>query len=646
MNNNFLISAGVLKLYWSSSNKDTLDLMMPFLMAAICDTTNVNEMIDYSKVTEVFLEEYGYRSFPIYVLKAMLKRLSPNIISKKGGKYYLKKDLSNETDKFKQRKHEFEQKKDQVVESLKKHLERNIRGKEYSNSRVEELLYNFFSEHGLDMARNTDHLQKIRHRDDKEGYEVAKYIIEQNESKSFLFNYINDIMVGFFVSTAISTNSVKALTNSINLKKLSCYLDTRIVINALGLKTKEEEKSAREFIDMLKESGAKILFFQHNLDEVNTILNAYKRSLDPNQYKSSNMTLERLDEECFNKKDVEELQLLLPNKISKLGIKICEKPEYDDSNFVIDERGLNAKLKEKIRYNRYTADRAVECDVDSISSIYRLRKGIKTKKIEDEKYIFITNNSKLYRYSTRYLDEKDDRVHSIMTDIHLASILWLNQPTKHKDFPEMKLIENAVSALQPSTGFIDSFLEQINKLEVSGKLDVDEATLMARDIFCRREMYNMSQGDKSKITDESILELKERVKNEYTKESQEAKDTKLKQLVNEDKQRKRNAYKWIDECGEKKYNQVKRFWNIIHWVSRIALLVVFAMCLAITIKWSSNISVISTIILAVVNVIGFADLIITKSSKIKCIIHNHAYKQAEREKDLKRDEYQEKLGIL
>ena len=77
------------------------------------------------------------------------------------------------------------------------------------------------------------------------------------------------------------------------MRTLSCYLDTRLIINALGLHLPQETKTcATEFLEMLRNSGVKLFCFQHNYEEIYNVLCAYKKNISNGINKKSNNTLE------------------------------------------------------------------------------------------------------------------------------------------------------------------------------------------------------------------------------------------------------------------------------------------------------------------------------------------------------------------
>lgn len=74
MNRNTIISLAMLYALWQSKRQDLLDLIQPFIMYAVGDTTKVGGKIDLEKISARMEEEFGYKSFQITVVKRVLLR--------------------------------------------------------------------------------------------------------------------------------------------------------------------------------------------------------------------------------------------------------------------------------------------------------------------------------------------------------------------------------------------------------------------------------------------------------------------------------------------------------------------------------------------------------------------------------------------
>lgn len=96
MNQNVLVSTAMISALWEKHNKDTLDLMIPFMKYAIANTTKVGAKLNLNSVIEIFKTEFGYDSIPYNVVINILNRLSPSILSKKDREYTLIASLDDE----------------------------------------------------------------------------------------------------------------------------------------------------------------------------------------------------------------------------------------------------------------------------------------------------------------------------------------------------------------------------------------------------------------------------------------------------------------------------------------------------------------------------------------------------------------------
>lgn len=201
-NSNILISVAVLQKYWENGNKDTLDLLMPFIKTTISKTVKLNEQIDVELLSMKFKEDYGYESMPINVLYSMLKRLSPEYLTIKNKQYYLTSSLDDDVIKFEKRKKESMEHFETVIHSLKNYLNEVLTKLNLSDNDVSRHLYNFFVQHGLCFTKNIDDLIAITKKNNKIAYEIAEFIYNEYTKESCIFSYILEIVQGFFVSTA------------------------------------------------------------------------------------------------------------------------------------------------------------------------------------------------------------------------------------------------------------------------------------------------------------------------------------------------------------------------------------------------------------------------------------------------------------
>ena len=652
MNNNALISAGVLNTYWSQNRQDTLDLLMPFLKYSISSVNTFGKAIDIVKTVDFFKQEYGYENIPLNVVYVMLNRLSPRYLRRNNKQYIWSVSFETEIGDYTKKKTIAKEKREKVVEALKEHLKNSLSRKDFDPSETMDLLYEFFVENGLFVSKDVSSLISLKQRDGKINYEIARFITDEYRKGSSVFDYIVEMVNGFFVSTAIALQNVNSTAHKARIIDLACYIDTRIIINALGLHLPEARKSADEFLNMLKELGVRLFCFTHNYDEICDVLNAYKNCL---RFPRSNValsTLEALDEQGYTPDDVDRYIGSLRRSIATLGIDIVDAPAYSEvyeTMGTIDEAGLKDCLLSNIHYNAKSMNSAVETDIASVSAIMRLRKGSWPLYLEKAKFIFVSTNNKYAGLVAQFLKQPDNTIPCIIGDMDLAAILWLKHYKIHKDYPKSRLIENAMVALEPSPQFISNLFDQINKLEFEGVLSADEVSILRTDIYTKRQAMKLSQGDSTNVDSNMVQTLRTQLRERYVHEEHAVSVHNYQMYVQEKSRHeeiKRRAYEAIFNEGECAKQSTAKKLSIFAKALVAALFLGFLSCLIYSISASTTVGLIVSVLLGLIDVVGFVDLISSKWNFINRWIERKANSAADRAMDIKRDEYESLIGDI
>lgn len=652
LNNNMLISTAMLSAYWENEKKDTLDLLTPFLKYSIAKTTQVGNIVDTSATITHFKSEFGYDTIPSHVVTLILKRLCPKILSKERNNFRLVTSLDEDVQKFEKRHTHFEEQRSKVVVSLTDYLNEHIGTptNQYNEHRTMNALIDFFVINGICVIQNTIQLEMLKKRDDKQMYCIAQYILEEYNKQSFLFSYIEDMVKGFFVSTTISLQPQNMSVIQSKFKNLKCYVDTRIIINALGMHLPEEKATSLELLNMLKEKGAELYCFEHTLQEINDIILAYKHSLQNPYQVYSHQTLEGWDEQQYTVTDVERYLSLLRTKITSLGFIICEKPAIIDmKTYPFKDTDLINHISANINYKN---KEAIETDVQSVASILLLRNGMKSTKIEKCGYIFVTSNILLTKTVNQFLYKHTntpiEKTPPIISDIDLSSILWLKCYSTHKDFPKHKLLENAWTALEPTPTMLNTFFSFVERIRLEGGITDDEAAIIRVDSFCRKSLGAIAQGDAEAINDKTVFTIRDRLKARYTDKASEMTTLTYQEYLKEKKQNRAsmtNALKEIRDMGDKAYDRTYRtLKSIVRGI--IALIWVISIVSTIRYCFNSSNNAITPIISAAFGIISIIDMTVTKLHLINKLIVRLSWKRANNVKDKKKTEYERILGSI
>ena len=541
---------------------------------------------------------------------------------------------------------------DAVIAALKSHLEKNIAKNMFTSSKTMDLLYQFFVDNGLCVSKDASSLISLRQRDGRIKYEIARFITDEYRKTSSVFDYIVEMVNGFFVSTAIAIQNVNSTAHKARIRDLSCYIDTRIIINALGLHLSEARKSANEFLDMIKELGIKPYCFFHNYQEICDVLNAYKNCLKNPRSNAALSTLEAFDEQGYSPDDVDRYIGRLRHMIELLGIQVVDAPLYDASDGMmgyIDEAGLKNYLLENIHYNQRSMNSAVETDIASVAAVMRMRNGDWPSNLEKAKYIFVSTNSKYANLVSQFLKQPDNTVPCIISEMDLAAILWLKSYQIHKDYPKSRLIENAMTALEPSPQFINSFFDQLNKLEFEGILSSEEVSILRTDIYSKRQAMIMANGESTNVDSNMVQKIRNQLRERYSHEEHAISEYNYQMYMEEkNKQEKirRRAFEAISDSGEMARVSVRKRLSTIAKICVVILFLGFLGCLIYSIHARTLFGLIIAAVMGVFNVIGAVDSISSRWNYVSGWIEHKANAAADKAMDEKRDEYEVLLGEL
>ena len=562
-----------------------------------------------------WIKNFGFPNIPKAVIEKIFNRMKKTVI-RNDKRYYLIKDLSEEVKKFDENKSQIQDESDKVVDNLTEYLKAS--NKNFNKITIEEtkkLLYMFFEKNGFTTIENLEKLKNIgEYKTDQTNYYIAKFILDENENNTRVFNSIYKIVCGFMLANTIYIQVEN--DNKASLKNLNCYLDTPIILNLLELKTDEQNSSAKLLVELLEKKQAKIKCFEHNYKEVYSIIYAYKENIG--KYKDK--TLEGLDKKNYTYSDVERLLDNLKSLLKKKHVEVEEKPNYEEYSTIIDEQGLEDYLKEKYKDKIEKKEKVLGPDIDSISAISRLRKGKYVTKLEESKAVFVTNNYDLIKYSNLFLNKKEfGEISYSISDIELTTILWLKTFKTNPDLPKFKLIENARLALEPSNQIMERFKDVIEKMKEEELInDIDVLENLKTNLYYKAELMEKIEGDGDNITNEVVRGIIDK-QTENLQLQLDVANEKINQLEREkqlNESKKKDTRKLIEkECLDKATRISKKMGKSLKIIIYIVYFIIIGYCIYITYKdiiVEKNIINFPTVVLFLIAIFGLIDMSFSK----------------------------------
>lgn len=585
-----LTSTAMLTAIFEKSRCSNINLMHPFVLKIISDN---NGCCDDDLIIKKMMESYCFIDFPHAVLTLIINKMKKDkYIELRDKSYFILSKSKVLIDDFDRRYENAKADTKKINDKLFEYLKENVSFK-ITYDGVRMAFASFLDKYGYMLYNNYESAGNIRVRKkdkDKLHFFIGKFIVDEYHNNSEIFNILEDIIIGLFLSNVIY---LQIEVNPVDdLSGLSCYFDTPFLLRLIDFKDAKDNLTAHELVDLLKMQNAKIKCFRHSFDEVRGILlNYIQNRFSRTQVK----TLEGLDVIGYNDTELNSLYVNLESEFKEAGITIEEKPDYEKNKYKenpfedqIDEKKLRSILIERYS-NKEIEDRVIDNDIDSVSAILRLRRGKKVDKFEKCNSIFITSNYDI-RIATNQLLKIDERIEigPVVSDIDLTAIVWLRTLRDNPNMPQEKLIENARAALKPTPEIIKEFNDSLNKIK-SSKYIKDGTSLQAL-IYTSHfasQFMNEIEGSAANVNPSLIKKVYE----ETLKESEVLKeDNKKRQIENDDLVKKllekdqkiENVKKAIIDKYSKKISFANKV--LSKWIRKIItgiVICIFIFCLII-----------------------------------------------------------------
>lgn len=622
-NKDALITVAMLSTFLKEEKKDYLDLITPFILNLL--PKKVGEKVEIDEIINKLDSEYGIEDLPTNVLINILNRNSKSsikILERKNKEYFVKKVCDSRS--FEDNKLKMKEDTDYIIKALVKNLEEHTPIKNIDLEKSREIFIDFLESYGFTIINDINDLRgvTINNERNRNNYYVARFILNEYKNESIIFDKIIELIKGFLIYKSIfffSTEQKKTIESK--MKGTVIYFDTSLLINALGYNMEQEKLATRELIELIYENDGIIKTFSHNEDEVAGILTKYAK--DP--IARNSMRLEYLNKNNYDEYDVIRLRDCLIKNLQNVKIEVTDPPSYGrvteenlkDKGY-LDYEELKLKLAERVNYRNELEDSALNNDVESISSISRLRGKEKSYSIEDCKAVLVTQNTSIVNSVRELYKDRFSKgeISFAISEIDLTSILWLKSFDKNSNIPCLKLMESVYAAHQPTNEIIDTFMKKVVQLEKEGNIDSEVALLIRTQNTLQHDLIELTENDINKISLETVKKVEQR----YIEKIRETDKNKIDELIKETKVydlKKEKAYKDV----EKEVNSIiNNYEKRLILISRISLTVLFIIGLYATIIGAEHYNNFFNIVVMVLALLGVLDTFNSKYTIILKVI--------------------------
>ncbi len=541
--NEKLTTYAALRAFYSSGN-DIFGVFEQLIVAVF----QPGAMYSIDDVQRLFLEKFGIQKIPVDVTRSILKR------SRRSG-FLTYSDIKHssycsiqltETGEMEQanvaaRLREIEREKNALLSGIVKYIKSN--GVVSTPKEIEENLVVFIERNAYDAAlflQGDNNGENLTYGDNKIIPCLASYFIwvEKNDPENF--NRLKSLLFGKVLSLAILKR--ENINGSGKTADISVYFDTNIIFSLMEFHSDLNNKSATEIVGLLKKAGAQLKVFSFTLDEIINTLAAYRKTSA--EYFSEikvDSIYYYLKSKGYASADVPNLVESVESKLRLMGIQV-------DTNFDVDVlRGENfekgntlAQYKQRKHQDEYVSSHALDHDCAAILAIRSLRDKKQAFVFEKSRFVFLTADSALSRFSMQEYSHRDNGTFpEVIHQADLTSILWLKDYEGSDNVFFHNFVANFARKELVSRPLWDKFIGELKRQKEKG--DINESDILSIILNEETERILREKGDDAFseiISDEYIAK-------KVARDSKREEEVKQMLNVSHDQQQK------FDELNEK-----------------------------------------------------------------------------------------------
>jgi hypothetical protein len=526
-----LASLALLKVTWDTYQRDFIDIFVLFIITLFnrkgYDFADSDDLV----ICADFEAEFGF-SLPYHPMITVLKRATKHGYFKRSyGKFYpvwdkIKQDDISEIAEEQEAKHKY------IIEDFVQFCADEY-DETLSREDADKALISFLRDHDLDIlfaVQDGSTVLPPVNTSASHRFLMFQFISHVIDGDPLVFSFIVAISIGHLIANTMLIREYSQMQGK--LKKANVYLDTGFLFKVSGANGIPMREAYKEWVQLAHSQGVSLFVFRHTFGEFLNILESCLHFIENDRFDPSkaNRALLYFRDQGWSASDIEEFILHIEEDLASSGIEVIDPPDIMTATHLqIDEKALQEIIVEiyKNRNPNFIEEEkeySIYKDVESITYVYKLRKGHLPRSLAQVRHVFVTTNSALAFASQQY-EHKESGVmfHYIpaaLTDVFLGTMLWIRSPSRAQ-INEKRLIALAYAATMPSGPFREGLVKKAKDLQKRGSISEVDVVLLTESRIARNLLHKETLGNPKQLSEDKLVEALERIRSEIRQEETE-----------------------------------------------------------------------------------------------------------------------------
>ncbi len=497
-----LASLALLKAF-SDEGKSYVDLFVPFVVECI-PPSSPNNAITIPDLCVTVQSMFGI-VIPAAAMKSILRRAEKRHLILRNGDTIFRNNTSPAISNLKIRRADAEREMHALANRLAAYAQQSHQ-LDWSPEQSSDALLNFLSIHAVDvLAAVAGHpiVAGTSALSPQEGYIVASFISQVCKDDPTAYEWLKIAVRGRMLADVLVYSNLDTVSQRFD--NLACFLDTPVILGAIGLNGPELQTSDRQTLDLLYQQNAIFRIFEHTREEIHGVLAAAEYALrrgDLFRGPASPFFIR----EHIRPSTIALISATLDKRLEALHVRVVPKPAFE-RDYTLDEVNFSQFMRQRVRYK---TDEQLRHDYDCIEAIYRIRRSDRPIRLEFAKAMFLTKNIALARASAEYFERTHGYTFANIPVCFifdaLGTLAWVKNPAHSSELPYLRLAADCIAALNPSERLWDQVLEEARRLSEEGQLTNDDLALLRDSSEARIAIMGVTKGDPEAAVSETIME--------------------------------------------------------------------------------------------------------------------------------------------